>query len=246
MTTHINAVLDDVRAEYERIDSILASLSPDQWLARSAAPGWSIADTVLHLALTEEFVSTSLAGGAAGWTTRDRPLDAVVDDSVHIEQLTAPEIYDRWNAARTASLAALADADPTVAVSWAAAPLRPRTLATTRLAEHWAHMLDIVETLDVEYPDTDRLRHIAWLGHATLPYALRLDGLEPVDVFCSLTAPSGELFTYGPSDAESRITGDMGAFCRVGARRLSGADSGLTAAGPSAVDALRVLRNYAA
>lgn len=246
MTAPIDDVLDDVRDEYERINSILATLSSEQWLMPSAAPGWSIADTVLHLALTEELVVTSLAQGASGWTTRDRPLDDVIDDNVRDEQLTPAEIYERWNAARTASIPALASADPSVAVSWAAAPLRPRTLATTRLAEHWAHMLDIVEPLGIDYSDTERLRHIAWLGHATLPYAMRLDGLEPVDVFCSLTSPGGSTVTYGPSNAESTITGDMGAFCRVGARRLVGADSGLATTGPHAVDALRFLRNYAA
>lgn len=246
MTSATDDVLDDLRDEYERIDSILAMLDNDQWLTASAAPGWSIADTVLHLALTEELVSTSLSQGAAEWTTRDRPLDDVINDSVRGESLTPSEIYQRWNTARTASIAALAIADPNVAVRWAAAPLRPRTLATTRLAEHWAHMLDVVEPLGIDYPDADRLRHIAWLGHATLPYAMRLDGVEPVDVFCSLTSPSGRVFTYGPADADSAITGNMGAFCRVGARRLAGADSGLTTSDPNAVNALRVLRNYAA
>ena len=52
------------------------------------------------------------------------------------------------------------------------------TLATTRLAEHWAHGLDIAGPLGADFPDTGRLRHIAWLAHRTLPYALSLAG-EP-------------------------------------------------------------------
>jgi hypothetical protein len=51
---------------------------------------------------------------------------------------------------------------------------------------------------------------------------------------------------YGPGDASAAIVGGMGAFCRVGARRMSALDSGLSATGPGAADALRVLRNYAA
>ena len=38
-------------------------------------------------------------------------------------------------------------------------PAKPATLATTRLAEHWAHGLDITGPLRVEFPDTGRLRH---------------------------------------------------------------------------------------
>ena len=58
--------------------------------------------------------------------------------------------------------------------------VKPATLATTRLAEHWAHGLDIAGPAGAEWPDTDRLRHIAWLAHRTLPYAFGLAGQPPV------------------------------------------------------------------
>ena len=247
MTSPIHDVIDDLRDEYARLDAMLDSLTKTQWATPSLAPGWSVADTVLHLALTEELVVTSLArDGDAAWTTRDRPLDDLVDEHVRANAASSSEIFRRWQAACAASIVALGSADPTRSVGWAAAPLKPRTLATTRLAEHWAHALDITEALGIESPDTDRLRHIAWLGHATLPYAMRLAGLEPVEVHCSLTAPSGARFTYGPADAPNTITGEMAAFCRVGARRLAAANSGLATEGPDADAALRELRNYAA
>ena len=44
----------------------------------------------------------------------------------------------------------------------------------------------------------------------------------------------------------SVITGDAGAFCRVGAQRLAPVESGLVTRGPYARLALQVLRNYAA
>jgi uncharacterized protein (TIGR03084 family) len=155
-------------------------------------------------------------------------------------------VLDRWRSARRSSVAALADADPDVAVRWAAAPLKPKTLATTRLAEHWAHGLDICEPLGLELEDTNRLRHVAWLGHATLPYAMRLAGLDPIDIRCTLHAPEGGVWTYGPSTASHWVSGSAGAFCRVGARRLPADESGLDVSGPVAAAALRVLRNYAA
>ena len=125
------------------------------------------------------------------------------------------------------------------------APLRPRALATTRLAEHWAHGLDITGPLDIAFPDTDRLRHVAWLAHRTLPYAFSLAGVEGGDVHCRLTGPNGDTWEYGPVDAGSTITGSAGAFCRVGAQRLAPERSGLVASGPHGAAALRVLRNYA-
>lgn len=245
-STPIDDVLADLVAEYDRLEAILAGLSDAQWDTPSGAEGWSVGDVVAHLALTEEAVITTLARPDTGWAERERPLDDEVNDEVREAAMQGPAAFERWRAARRASVAALAAADPDTTVRWAAAPLKPRTLATTRLAEHWAHGLDITEPLDIDFADTDRLAHIAWLGHATLPYAMRLAGLEWQPIRCTLTGPSAQVWTFGPADAGSTISGAAGAFCRVGARRLAPERSGLVTEGPHAADALRVLRNYAA
>jgi hypothetical protein len=99
----------------------------------------------------------------------------------------------------------------------------------------------------VDRPDTGRLRHIAWLAHRTLPYALTVAGEPVVAVRCELTAPDGaESWMFGPQDAESVITGAAGEFCRVAARRVEPAQTGLKATGPHAATALRLVRTYAA
>jgi uncharacterized protein (TIGR03084 family) len=127
------------------------------------------------------------------------------------------------------------------------APLKPTTLATTRLAEHWAHGLDITEPLGIDFPDTDRLRHIAWLAHRTLPYAFAGASLPAAEVSCALTAPDGAtVWRFGPPGADSSITGPAGAFCRVAVRRLGADESALHASGPDAATALRLVRTYAA
>jgi uncharacterized protein (TIGR03084 family) len=163
------------------------------------------------------------------------------------EQRAEPAVvFARWRVARQASLSALRDAEPGTRLRWVAGTLKPATLATTRLAEHWAHGLDITGPLGIDFPDTDRLRHIAWLGHSTLPYAFSLQGDEPHPVYCRLTGPDGETWTFGPEDAESAIVGLAGSFCRVGAHRLAPEDAALIASGPYGPTALRLLRNYAA
>lgn len=245
-STPIDRVLLDLVAEYARIEAILDGLTNDQWSAPSAAPGWSMADTIVHLAQTEEGVVTTLATPTSTWATHDGSLDHEMNAQVRSASMTPMQIFDRWKAAHRSSVAALATADPTLTVRWAAAPLKPQTLATTRLAEHWAHMLDVTGPLGINYPDTDRLRHIAWLGHATLPYALKLAGLPFQPIRCTLIAPSGTTTNYGPIDAPAVISGSMGAFCRVGAQRMHSNESGLITNGPAAETALRFLRNYAA
>ena len=239
---------DDLEAEQDRLESVLTGLSVDQWLLASAAVGWTIADVVLHLAQTEEAVvaTTTAAVGVPYGQANGETLDEAMAARVRAEPSPPADIFERWRTARRAAVAALREADPQRPLRWVAASLKPRTLATTRLAEHWAHGLDITTPLGVDYPDTARLRHIAWLGHSTLPYAFAIERLQPHEVYCELTAPDGTLWRYGPPEATSAITGPAGDFCRIGARRLTPEQSKLTTRGPHADTALRVLRNYAA
>ena len=244
-------VIDDLAAEQQAIDDMVADLDEAGWSRPSGAGGWTIADVVLHLAQSEEAVvlstqGTSLADALPPALVGATSMDDMMDRWVASERAPGAEVLDRWRQASTAAVAALRAADPQTRLPWAAAPLKPVALATTRLAEHWAHALDIAEGLGVDYPDTDRLRHIAWLAHRTLPYAFTVAGQEPQDVCCELTAPDGTTWIFGDPETEARITGPAGDFCRVGAQRLAPDASGLTATGAAAEAALRVLRNYAA
>jgi uncharacterized protein (TIGR03084 family) len=242
-------IFDDLQAEQDGLESILTGLSAGAWSSASAAPGWSVADVVLHLAQTEEAVVRTTGDDARGQRGDWRPLGQTVDEAMEVlvraQRAPGAVVLQRWRVARRDALEALRAADPNRALRWVATPLKPRTLATTRLAEHWAHALDIASPLGIAYPDTSRLRHIAWLAHSTLPYAFALAGLVRQDVHCELTGPDGDLWRFGPPLAASSITGPAGAFCRVGARRLSSEASGLVTRGPHGRLALRLLRNYA-
>jgi uncharacterized protein (TIGR03084 family) len=245
-------IFDDLEAEYARLDGIFAGLTEQQWESPSAAAGWSVVDTVLHLAQTEEGAIASLTGEPGQGRSLSPEFRGMVsvDDAaaawVAAERAGADVVYPRWQAAAKASVAAARAADPKGRVPWVTGTISPASLATTRLAEHWAHALDICEPLAIPYPDTARIRHIAWLGTRTLPYAFAITGERGGPVRADLTGPDGQQWTFGDPDAGSVISGDAGAYCRVGAQRLSPADSGLTTTGPHAAIALRVLRNYAA
>jgi uncharacterized protein (TIGR03084 family) len=240
-------VIDDFVAETVRLQGILGLLTPAQWQAESGAGGWSVADVVLHLAQSDESVVASADGADH---RADVAAAGTVDDwaarLVEAER-TAPDlVFARWREARDSAVEALRAADPELPLPWVAGPVKPATLTTTRLAEYWAHGLDVTGPLGIDFPDTDRLRHIAWLAHRTLPYALSRAGERPAAVRCALTAPDGTTtWTFGPDEADSQISGSASAFCRVAAQRLDPAESGLRAAGPHGAAALRVVRTYA-
>lgn len=240
-------IFDDLAAEEDRLLAIVESLDGAQLSAPSAARGWTVADVLLHLAHGEEAVVAAATGQGLGFRTPPgMTVEQAMDDRVRKDRVAPADVPARWQPARLAALAALRAADPDRHLEWVATPLRPAALATTRLAEHWAHGLDITGPFGIPFADTARLRHVAWLAHRTLPYAFALAGQEPLAVRCELISPDGSaVWRYGSPDARSAIVGSAGEFCRVAAQRLAPEDSGLRAEGPHAAVALRLLRTYA-
>ena len=244
-------IFDDLEAEEDRLQGILDGLDEAQWASPSGAAGWMVADVVLHLAQSEEAALASATGAGRGVPPGARrhpgrghgparPGGAGGPRPRRSSGAGATPGRRRWpRCARPTRSCRCRGRRP--------APLKPATLATTRLAEHWAHGLDITGPLGIAFPDTHRLSHIAWLAHRSLAVRLALAGDQPHEVFCELTAPDGVAqWRYGRADADSAISGPAGAFCRVAAQRLAPEESVLRVTGPHGATALRVLRTYAA
>jgi uncharacterized protein (TIGR03084 family) len=150
-------VFEDLAQEQAALDAVLAALSDREWSSVSRAAPWTVADVVLHLAQTEEFAAAASAGQPPPWRGYGQNVDDAMDALVRSESGASPEqILARWRAACATSQAAMRKADPGRRLEWVASTVKPATLATTRLAEHWAHALDITEPLGLDYPDTAR------------------------------------------------------------------------------------------
>ena len=107
-------------------------------------------------------------------------------------------------------------------VGWLNGNISAQTFATIRLADTWSHGLHILTGLDKEIIDTPRLRHIAWLGWATLPSAFKKARIEyPEEVRIELVGPGYARWVYGPEDSEHIIRGQAADWCRVAVRFLT-------------------------
>jgi uncharacterized protein (TIGR03084 family) len=125
--------------------------------------------------------------------------------------------------------------------------MRPPSFVTARLMECWAHSLDVHAALGTTPVDTDRLRHVAWIGIRALPYAASVAGVAPPEgpLRVELTLPSGAEWSFGAIDAPDRITGPASEFCRVFVQRIGpDAAPNVVAEGPGAQLAMRVARSY--
>lgn len=243
-------IFAELEAEQGALARVLERLDESAGQQPSAAEGWTISDVVLHLAQTEEVVVASATGSSVN---RFPDIDASTTDEMAAAWVDAERgppfgnVIERWSAASRGAVEALREADPDVPLTWVATPLKPRTLATTRLAEHWIHAQDITSPLQIPYPDTDRLWHIAWLAHRTIPYAFTRAGADsPPSVRLDLTAPSGDAWSFGDSDAPCRITGTASDFCRIAGRRLDPADAAsVRSTGERHQEVLNLVRTYA-
>lgn len=243
-------ILADLVAEQQALDQLLQRAPDRDWKRPTPAAGWSVQDTISHLAASEEWALRSIAG--------ERKLTAEIKAAGGVDGFNQAgveagrgkrpqEVIEWWRHSRAAVVEALSRTPPQTRILWYAGPLGARTFATARLMETWAHGLDIVAALEREVADTPRLRHIAWLGWKTLPYAFAQAGekyREPIRV--ELVGPGYARWVFGPEGGDEVIRGQAGDWCRLVVRRLpKDRQRSLAASGPVAATALRVARAYA-
>jgi len=234
------------------------------WPTKTPAPGWTIQDTVSHLAYTESFAAEVLEQGKAR-------IDA--EKITDIDEWTAigvrqgrgrrhQEIIEWWRFGRADVVEALSRMIATDRVPWIYGDMGARSFATVRLMETWAHGLDIKAAIlgrntPLKEPpgedepadplaDTTRLRHIAALGQKTLPFAFAQAG-EPFPeqgIRVEVMGPLYAAWRFGPEDTDQVIKGMAGDWCRVVVRRVPADETGLKAVGEHAEKALTIARAY--
>jgi len=144
----------------------------------------------------------------------------------------------QWRANRLTLGRVASELDDNARIAWYGPSMGAKSFLTARLMEAWAHGQDIVDTLGVEREATDRLRHITQLGFITRGWTYMNRGLEAPDVSIrvELTSPSGDLWKFGPDDAEETIVGPAEDFCLVTTQRRHVDNTDLTVTGASARD----------
>ena len=250
--------MDDVVAalaeQVEELREMVGGLDDGGLATPSACEGWSVADVLLHLAQTNEAAVASARdelAGASGWLwgeTRPSDVDAAADAAVATERgAGAAEVRARWDRSARDMVAAFDAVDPAARVQWVVGEMAARSLATTRIAETWIHTGDIAEGLGVGREPADRIRHVVYLVHRTIPYAFARAGREPAGpVRFEVTAPaSGDTWAFGDAGAPTVVTGPAVDLCLVAGQRLPAADTALAATGPDGADVLALMRTFA-
>jgi uncharacterized protein (TIGR03084 family) len=244
-------IVDELRAETDDLDALVATLPEPGWAAATPAPGWTIAHQIAHLLWTDRVALTSATdepGFAAVLTAAaDNPTGFVDEGAEKLAGMGAAALLADWRATRRLLHAALETLPEGRKLIWFGPPMSAASMATARLMETWAHGLDVADALGVTRPATARLRSIAHLGVRTRDYAFGVHGLaappEPFRV--ELRAPDGEVWTWGPAEAVQRVTGSAEDFCALVTQRRPRAWLDVAATGEDAERWLRIAQAFA-
>jgi uncharacterized protein (TIGR03084 family) len=251
MPADIAALCADLTAETAALELVLAPLDDHGWSHDTPAEGWTVRDQISHLAYFDEAVVLSIKDPTAFVAQRDA---AVADVEGFTERIAAQNrgrdaaaVHEWFVAARTTMIGVFVKADPSARVPWYGPDMSIASAVTARIMETWAHGQDITDALGVPHEVTPAVRHVAFIGVRAFPNSFIAHGLAvpeaPVRV--ELVGPDGDLWEFGPADADDVVRGPAVDFGLVVTQRRHLDDVAITTRGDVAADWMRVAQAFA-
>jgi enediyne biosynthesis protein E11 len=243
-------VLKDMNTDCDEVDRMVAGLDESQWQLPTPAPGWTIAHQIAHLTATFKMAAIAAADPAA---FRTFTVGLSGNFAANVEAALTPflkeppaAMLNRWRSERENVTRALAAVPPGQVVPWLVRPLPPVILAAAGIMETFAHGQDIADALGLQREPTDRLGHLVGFAVLVWDFGYQARGMTPPEeeFRFEITAPSGELWQFGPPDAAQRIAGPAADFCLLVTRRRHRDDLALTATGAAADKWLDIAQAY--
>lgn len=246
--TDLLELVVDLDDEHQALEAVVAGLTDEQWRLPTPSPGWSVADQIGHLTYFDDAAAIAIADPDTFKASAHQLLGSGdIEARTLLRELEPGALLKGWRTGwrRLREVAQTLDDD--ARIPWYGPSMGAKSFVTARLMEYWAHGQDIVDAVGVPRPATARLRHIAQLGYLTRAWSYANRGLEPPPeaVRLELTAPSGEIWRFGPDDAAAVVTGSAVDFCLVVTQRRRVDDTALELDGDAARDWLLKAQAFA-
>ncbi len=247
----MRGICDDLDAETDALREVVAGLTEDEWLLPTPADGWDTHETIIHLGMADVAASLAVLDPAAFGATKERMLSKGEDlDSfggLDVRSLSGAELWAWFAGERHRMTEAFRALGPKDRIPWFGPDMSALSFATARLMETWSHSHDVADTFGAEYPQTDRLRHVAHIGVTTRGWSYVNRGLEPpqAPVRVELTSPNGDLWTWGPEDCEDVVIANSYQFCLVVTQRRRAQEADLEIRGDLAAEWMEIAQAFA-
>jgi len=235
----VKQICKDLTDEYNSLDAIVSGLDEKGWETKTYFLDWTVKDEIAHVAFFDGTAKLSATDPDAFVKHTESMVENREEATNQLDVLKKAEYNDLltfWRSERTTMIEALSKLGPKDRLPWYGPTMSAVSFATARLMETWAHGQDVVDVVNGDRPPTDRLKHIAHLGNITFGWTFTVQGMDvpEVPVRTELTSPSGQLWTWGPENAEDVVRGSAEGFCLVVTQRRHYADTDLTVTGDTA------------
>lgn len=233
----------DFLEESQALHTLVSPLSDEELEAQTLFKGWTLGDVIGHLHVWNWAADLTLKDGAAFQDFYKDVMKGVRKtgslrgfEKSWLGDLKGQKLVKAWREHYLGMAERFGNADPSKRVKWAGPDMTVRSKITARLMETWAHAQEVYDQLGKIRVNTDRIQNIVILGVNTYGWTFKNRKLEPPGPMphLRLSAPSGELWTYGePSETEC-IEGLAEEFCQVVTQTRSVGDTRLRVAGSAA------------
>ncbi|MEZ5938150.1 MAG: TIGR03084 family metal-binding protein [Hyphomonadaceae bacterium] len=244
----------DFRDESDALHALVEPLSAKDMQRPTAFKQWTPDMILRHLHVWNLAAGMSLAGDGSFQTYYAALSEHLkgggafpVFEEAWLDGLSGPDLVAVWRDGCRTLADSYAEAQPSARVKWAGPDMSVRSSLTARLMETWAHGQAIYDLLGVVRENRDRIRNIVVLGYNTYAWSFRVHGREPPtpQPQLILSAPSGEIWTFGEPNALERIEGPAEAFCQVVTQTRNVADTDLATTGPNAAAWMEIAQCFA-
>jgi len=247
----LDEVLADLWAESAELDLLVGGLAADGWATPTPAEGWTVAHQIAHLVWTDEAAHLAATDPDEFTATlkqaMESPTSYVDEGATEIATLPPAELLIHWRQTRVELADALKAVPAGEKLLWFGPPMSPTSMATARLMETWAHGQDVADALGITRQPSSRLRHVAHLAVRTRNFAYLLNDRTPpsAEFSVELQGPDGQQWSWGPEDADQRVTGSALDFCLLATQRRHRDDLDVRAVGAEAEEWLGIIQAFA-
>ena len=233
---------EDFRAESQALFNLLERIEPGRFVETTQFKEWTINDVLQHLHFWNEMARLQIEDEEE----LSSRLSQVMKEGASLREfekrflggLAGNALLKSWQEEFNRTAKVFAKADPKARLKWAGPDMSARSSITARLMETWAHGQEIYDHLGVERENKDRIQNIVVLGVNTFNWTYKTRGEQPPGEMpeLRLTAPSGEVWTYGTPSSSGLIEGTAADFCQVVTQTRNIADTALNVTGDIAED----------
>ena len=211
-------ILSNLVAEQQLLDQYLQSIPVRNWNTKTTYKNWDITAHVSYLAALEDLANNALKKKGTEFNKYRGPKGLEKFEKEAIKKgsdMRPQDVIEWWRMSRASVIETLAKSSPGKKLTWWKNEIDCRTFAVTKLAETWAHSLDVYDAMKKDYEDTVRVEHVALFGWLNAEQASKVNKTKYQDLRIELIGPEYKAWQFGDEQSENSIKGNASDWCRV-------------------------------